>query len=125
MRDRPGRGGGFKSFDRDPMGGGEDNDGEPEKMVLEDTIFVSGLPKSAGEEQLVEFFGAIGIIKIDKRRNAPKVWIYKQPNGDSKGEATITYDDTQAAKSAIDWFNGKDFQKNIIKVQLATRTIPI
>lgn len=39
----------------------------------------------------------------------------------SKGEATVTYDDSNAAKSAINWFDGKDFRGSVIKVQLATK----
>ena len=38
----------------------------------------------------------------------PKIWIYKDRNtGEQKGEATVTYDDPQAAQSAISWFDGK------------------
>lgn len=51
-----------------------------------------------------------------------KVWLYKdKATGLSKGEATVTYDDSNAAKSAITWFNGKDFRGTIITVQLATK----
>lgn len=46
-------------------------------------------------------------LQIDKKRNGPKIWIYRTPNGESKGEATVTYDDPYTANSAIDWFNGK------------------
>jgi RNA-binding protein FUS len=36
----------------------------------------------------------------------PKIWIYRdKASGLPKGEATITYDDYEAAKSAISWFN--------------------
>lgn len=33
----------------------------------------------------------------------------------------MTYDDAQAAESAIEWFSGKEFKGNEIKVQLATK----
>lgn len=36
--------------------------------------------------------------------------------GKPKGEATVTYDDSNAAQSAIQWFDGKDFRGSIIKV---------
>jgi len=37
-----------------------------------------------------------------------KIWIYKDRNtGAQKGEATVTYDDPNAAQSAISWFDGK------------------
>lgn len=51
-----------------------------------------------------------------------KVWLYKdKQTGESKGEATVTYDDSNAAQSAISWFNGKDFRGTVINVQLATK----
>lgn len=48
--------------------------------------------------------------------------MYKdKTTGESKGEATVTYDDADAAQSAINWFDGKDFRGSTIKVQLATK----
>ncbi|XP_043264423.1 RNA-binding protein cabeza isoform X4 [Colletes gigas] len=96
-------------------GGG--NDG---MVTQEDTIFVSGMDPSISEEEICEHFGAIGIIKHDKRTGKPKVWMYKDKNtGKSKGEATVTYDDQNAARSAISWFDGKEFKGRTIKVQIA------
>lgn len=47
--------------------------------------------------------------QTDKRTSKPKVWIYKDKNsGVPKGEATITFDDPETAKAAIDWFDGKN-----------------
>lgn len=52
----------------------------------------------------------------------PKVWLYRnKETGESKGEATITYDDSNAAKSAISWFDNKNFNGTVIKVSLAQR----
>lgn len=91
-------------------------------MEMVDTIFVSGLPEDIDEDGLVQHFGSIGVIKTDKRTGKPKVWIYKDKNtGRPKGEATITYDDCETAKAAINWFNEKDFGGNTIKVEIATR----
>lgn len=76
--------------------------------LANDTIFVSGLSEETTEEQIAEFFGQIGIIKTDKKKNCPKIWIYRdKETGRAKGEATVTYDDPPTATSAIDWFNGK------------------
>lgn len=89
-------------------------------VTQEDTIFVSGMDPSISEEEICQHFGAIGIIKHDKRTGKPKVWMYKDKNtGKSKGEATVTYDDQNAARSAISWFDGKDFKGSTIKVQMA------
>lgn len=76
-------------------------------FVSEDTIFISGLPEDTTEEQLNEYFGQIGLVKIDKNTRNPKIWIYKdKTSGKGKGEATLTYDDPPTASSAITWFNG-------------------
>lgn len=87
-----------------------------------DTVFVSGMDTDATEEDIVHHFGAIGIIKKDKKTQKPKVWIYRdKESGASKGECTITYDDPHTASSAIEWFDGKDMRGNVIKVSLAQR----
>lgn len=60
------------------------------------------------------------LLQMDRRTNKPKIWMYKDKvTGRPKGEATVTYDDANAAKSAIDWFDGKDFKGSTIKVQIA------
>ena len=52
----------------------------------------------------------------------PKIWLYKhKESGASKGEATVTYDDPSAAKSAIQWFDNQDFNGATIRVSLAQR----
>ncbi len=35
-------------------------------MRREDTIFVAGMPASAGMNEIAKFFGQIGVIKVDK-----------------------------------------------------------
>ncbi|RWS28258.1 RNA-binding protein cabeza-like protein [Leptotrombidium deliense] len=85
-----------------------------------DTVFVSGLPEEITEGQIAEYFGAIGVIKTDKRTGKPKIWMYRdKASGKSKGEATVTYDDPPTASSAINWFN--DFRGAKIKVEMAQR----
>jgi hypothetical protein len=52
-------------------------------------------------------FGAIGIIKTDKKRDALKIWIYRDKvTGLPKGDASLTYEDPPAAAAAVNWFNG-------------------
>lgn len=52
----------------------------------------------------------------------PKIWLYRnKETGESKGEATITYDDSNAAQSAISWFDNKSFDGATIHVSLAQR----
>lgn len=98
-----------------------DSSGNVETQV--DTVFVSGMDETADENEIAHHFGAIGIIKKDKKTQKPKIWIYRdKQTGSSKGECTITYDDPHTASSAIEWFDGKEFKGSTIKVSLAQRT---
>ncbi|KAG7175769.1 RNA-binding protein cabeza-like [Homarus americanus] len=93
---------GGSRFDGDSRGGNGDRfRGESSDLVMqEDTIFVSGMPANATEENIKEHFGSIGIIKMDKRTQRPKIWMYKdKATGRMKGECTVTFDDPFTAKS--------------------------
>lgn len=72
--------------------------------------------------ELEQSFGSIGVIKIDKKTGNSKIWIYKdKATGEGKGEATVTYDDEEAATAAINWFDNKEILGCVVKIQLATR----
>ena len=63
---------------------------------------------------------SIGLIAVDKKNdNAKKIKLYKDSNGNNKGDALVTYLDPSAAESAIEWFNNKEFLGNILKVEIA------
>ncbi|GMH07075.1 hypothetical protein Nepgr_008915 [Nepenthes gracilis] len=69
---------------------------------------------------LAEYFGAIGLIKKDKRTGRPKIWLYRDKvTSEPKGDATITYEDPHAAVAAVEWFNKKDFHGSTIGVLIA------
>lgn len=128
------------------VGGGSGGGGSGSEMITqEDTIFVSGMNPQTTEDDIASHFGTIGIIKVgvshvwgrrlgfihethlqitqkDKKTMKPKIWLYKnKETGMSKGEATVTYDDANAAASAINWFDNKDFAGATIRVSLAQR----
>ena len=46
-------------------------------MADQDTIYISGLGKDVTEDKLEGHFGAIGIIKVDKKTRTKKIWVYK------------------------------------------------
>merc|ERR1719336_2514956 len=92
-----------------------------EKVQAENQIFVQGLPSEANEQDIEQFFGSIGVIKLDKKTRTKKIWIYKdRSTGISKGECTITYEDPQAAQSAPKWFNDKEYTPGVpLQVSMA------
>uniref|UniRef100_A0A8C6WAF7 TATA-binding protein-associated factor 2N n=1 Tax=Nannospalax galili TaxID=1026970 RepID=A0A8C6WAF7_NANGA len=110
--------GGFKNFGshRD-YGPRPDADSESDNSD-NNTIFGEGV----STDQVGEFFKQIGIIKTNEKTGKPMINLYtNKDTGKPKGEATVSLDDPPSAKAAIDWFDGKEFHGNIIKVSFATR----
>ncbi|KAJ7387180.1 hypothetical protein OS493_004147 [Desmophyllum pertusum] len=101
-------------------GGGQEEGKEYET----DQVFVSNLAPTVTEDAIKDLFGSIGIIKIDKKTNTPKIWIYRHPDGTAKGDATVTYEDPPTASAAISWFNDKEFLGQNIKVEFAEKRVP-
>jgi len=64
--------------------------------------------------RLCSYFGQIGTIKEGKGKDKgkKKVWIYKnKQTGQPKGDATVSYEDPNAAEGAVSWFNNKPFER--------------
>eukprot|EP00854_Cymbomonas_tetramitiformis_P015912 gene15912-18869_t len=83
------------------------------QLSWENTIYFSGLPSNVTVSTLVDFFGSIGPIKKSKKRNnqgEPVVHLYKnKATGQNKGDGTISYEDPDTAKAAVEWFNNQEF----------------
>lgn len=114
--------GGFNKF-----GGPRDHGAGGPNMQEQDnsdnnTIFVQGLGDDYTVDSVADYFKQIGIIKVNKKTGLPMINLYTdRETGKLKGEATVSFDDPPSAKAAIDWFDGKDFNGNPIKVSFATR----
>merc|ERR1719334_2223123 len=98
-------------------------------VTMEDMVAVALLIEEAAAEvdmkvgEEVEVM--VAVVETAVEDLEAKIWIYKDRNtGEQKGEATVTYDDPQAAQSAISWFDGKDFNGSTIKVQMAMVRAP-
>uniref|UniRef100_A0A3B3QZ53 FUS RNA binding protein n=1 Tax=Paramormyrops kingsleyae TaxID=1676925 RepID=A0A3B3QZ53_9TELE len=113
--------------DEEAWGHRDQGPGGPNSMQDQDnsdnnTIFVQGLGDSYTVESVADFFKQIGIIKVNKKTGLPMINLYTdRETGKLKGEATVSFDDPPSAKAAIDWFDGKEFNGNPIKVSFATR----
>ncbi|CAF5065376.1 unnamed protein product, partial [Rotaria magnacalcarata] len=104
------------------FGGGGSGGGDSSMETQRDTIFIQNLPRNVTTEELKEVFSQIGVIKNDRKTGLPKIWLYKdKATGEGKGEATITYEDEEAAQAAINWYNDKEVLANMVKISLATR----
>ncbi|KAF0990752.1 hypothetical protein HZS_7614, partial [Henneguya salminicola] len=90
--------------------------------IIQDSVFVSNLPPDTTVNELASLFGSIGVIKADKKTGVFKIKLYFHPDGKPKGEASVCYLDSQAARAAIEWFNQSELRGNTLKVQMAERT---
>ena len=76
-----------------------------------DTVYVDGLPQGITERDVEEYFGSIGVIKLDKKTRSKKIWLYRdKATGALKGDGTVSYEDPFSAGSAVEWFNDKEWK---------------
>ena len=50
---------------------------EQPSLQIADQVYVSGLADDVTEEDLAAHFGSIGMLKEDKKRGKPKIWLYR------------------------------------------------
>ncbi|XP_029468630.1 TATA-binding protein-associated factor 2N isoform X2 [Rhinatrema bivittatum] len=114
--------GGFKNFGGQRDYGEKSHADSDQDNSDNNTIFVQGLGDDVSADQVADYFKQIGIIKTNKKTGKLMINLYTdKETGKPKGEATVSFDDPPSAKAAIDWFDGKEFLGNVIKVSFATR----
>lgn len=81
---------------------------------------ITGLSSEVTSEQIREYFSGVGAIKMNQRTNKPMIWIFMNDQKKPRGDASITYEDANSARNAINYYNQKDFNGRVITVQYAT-----
>ncbi|EDV43245.2 uncharacterized protein Dana_GF18392 [Drosophila ananassae] len=101
------------------------NVGQEQYIIQPDTVFVLGMRLNVTKNDIIMFFGKLGLIKMDESTSKPKIFVYKNKlTGRSKGEATITYVSPYSAQAAIACLNGSKFmgqQLTVLPAYLSTR----
>lgn len=92
-------------------------------------IYITGLPPDVTEDELQQSFGMLGTVARKKqKRGYPDQWpwkinIYTDTTGKCKGDATLTYEDPNAAQSAPSFFNNTALRNGepakVMTVQMA------
>ncbi|CAM9689896.1 unnamed protein product [Hapterophycus canaliculatus] len=129
-RDRGGGGGGGGGYEDAAPPGAESTCGkECGEECDNNRIYVSGLPTTITESDLVDKFSSIGIIaRIRQQKRGYKdqwpfsVRIYKDDStGKPKGDCIIKYEEANSAHAALRWFDGIDFKGGKIGVAMAAK----
>ncbi|KAH8294593.1 hypothetical protein KR018_000012 [Drosophila ironensis] len=101
------------------------NVGQEQYLIQPDTVFVLGMRLNVTKNDIILYFGKLGLIKMNETTNKPKIFVYKNKlTGRSKGEATITYVSPYSAQAAIACLNGTRFlgqQLTVLPAYLSTR----
>ncbi|EEY61831.1 uncharacterized protein PITG_13776 [Phytophthora infestans T30-4] len=90
---------------------------DPAKEALADPtwarIYISNLPADVTSDELQEMFGAIGVVAREKQKRGFKdqwpfkIKIYTDTDGQPKGDAVLTFEDSNAARTAPEFFNDR------------------
>ena len=90
-------------------------------------VYVQGLPTGQvesdewSEEQFAKFMSKCGVIDVDVRTNKPKVKLYKDSEGNFKGDGLCTYMRVESVQLALSVIDGGtlDHHKTPLKVEKA------
>ncbi|CDW88320.1 rna binding domain protein [Stylonychia lemnae] len=72
-------------------------------------IYIQGLPLDITHEDLKEFFGRCGVIRLDPNTGQEMIKIYKDSDGNPKGDARIGFAMVESLDTAIAMLNDTEF----------------
>jgi len=82
-------------------------------------VYVSGLPLDTSEEEFIEMMSKYGIIMQDPDTNKPKIKLYRDQNGQLKGDGRCCYLKRESVDLAIKLLDESDYKGNTIHVEQA------
>ncbi|KAJ3285697.1 hypothetical protein HDU79_007129 [Rhizoclosmatium sp. JEL0117] len=82
---------------------------EPKKKV-NSSIYVTNLPQDVTVDEMKEVFGKYGIIMEYIATGLPRIKLYKDAEGNNKGDALVTYFKEESVKLAVDLLDESEFR---------------
>jgi len=73
-------------------------------------IYVTGLPSDITLQEVVDFFSKCGLIKKDPETAESKIKLYKDEQGNLKGDALISYYRKESVDLALQLLDGSEFR---------------
>ncbi|KAL1514640.1 hypothetical protein AB1Y20_003733 [Prymnesium parvum] len=76
-------------------------------------VYVSGVPPTTSNEELLEHFKVAGLLKHDPDTGAPKIKRYTDANGQPKGDALITFLKPESVALAVTLRDGFEIEPGV------------
>ncbi|CAB3407053.1 unnamed protein product [Caenorhabditis bovis] len=94
---------------------------QPEGWVeIQNTaVYVSNLPTDITDEEFHEFMAKCGVVQPDPRTNKPKIKLYRDENGDLKGDGRCCYIKPESVELACNILDGTLLNGKVVKVEEA------
>ncbi|KAJ2385319.1 hypothetical protein H4S02_004392 [Coemansia sp. RSA 2611] len=86
------------------------SDDLPKRRKANTSIYISGLPLDATEDEVAELFSQCGTIMPDMATNKPRVKLYRDESGAVKGDALVTYYKAPSVQLALDILDDSRFR---------------
>ncbi|OII75260.1 RNA recognition motif-containing protein [Cryptosporidium ubiquitum] len=92
--------------------------------LVNTSIYVTGLPKDISPEEMKDFFGRGGVIKIDPTTLTPKIKLYKdEVTREFSGNALVVYKFEQSIELALKYLNETEIRPGFkVKIEKAVFT---
>lgn len=82
-------------------------------------VYVSNLPLDLTEEEFTELMSKCGMIMRDPRTRKTKLKLYREPNGELKGDGLCHYIKVESVELALNVLDGYEIRDKKIKVERA------
>lgn len=86
-------------------------------------VYVSNLPLDTTEEEFVELMSKYGLIMKDMSSNKNKIKMYRDHEGNFKGDALCTFIKVESVQLALQLLDESLFKNNVIHVERAKFTL--
>ena len=90
------------------------------KARVNTSVYVKGFPKDIKIEEIKELFSRCGIIRLDPVTSEERIKVYKDKDGNLKGDGLVTFMNIESVDLALDIMDGREIRKGFpLKVEVA------
>lgn len=90
------------------------------KARLNTSVYIKGFPKDVTREEIKEMFSRCGVIRLDPVTSEERIKIYKDEQGQIKGDGLVTFVNLESVDLALEIMDGRQMRKGFpIKVEKA------